>query len=453
MSEIKLGPQPGPQERFLSSNADIVIYGGAAGGGKSYGLLLEPIRHINNQGFGAVCFRRVRTNVTKQGGLWDTASQIYPLLGGEPRRIDLSYHFPSGAKVQFAQLQYETDLMDWKSAQVPLIMFDELTEFSEQMFFYMFSRNRSVCGVRPYIRATCNPEPSSWVLNFIRWWIGDDGLPIPERDGVIRWYVRFKDNFIWSDDPGFLQRVYKKTPKSVTFIKSTIDDNQILLKQDPGYRDNLENLSEYDRQILLLGNWHVKKTGGMFFRKEYFEVTEIPKCRIVTTIRYWDRAATEVSESNKDPDWTVGLKLAKLQDGRFAILDVVRFRSHPEKVYESILNIAKQDGIDCTVGIEQDPGQAGKVDVKFLQTKLSGFQTYVNRVDKKKIIRASPVASQAKAGNILIQKGQWNDDFITELQNFPSKHYHDDQVDSLTGAFSYLTMNNVSTPKMYSISY
>lgn len=79
---MNIGPQKGPQEQFLSSPADIVIYGGAAGGGKSFALLLEGLRHISNPNFGAVIFRRNVNQITAEGGLWDTASEIYPYAGG-----------------------------------------------------------------------------------------------------------------------------------------------------------------------------------------------------------------------------------------------------------------------------------------------------------------------------------------------------------------------------------
>ena len=98
MPEI-IGPQPGPQERFLASPADIVIYGGAAGGGKSYGLLLEALRHVNNSKFGAVIFRRNANQITSEGGLWDTSMQIYPYAGGKPSQSPRpTWKFPSGGK-------------------------------------------------------------------------------------------------------------------------------------------------------------------------------------------------------------------------------------------------------------------------------------------------------------------------------------------------------------------
>src|SRR5262249_1558747 len=157
----------GPQTAFLRTSADIAIYGGAAGGGKTWALLLEPLRHINNPEFGGVTFRRTSPQIRNQGGLWDESAKLYPLLKADPRQTYLEWGFPSGAKLRFAHLQYETDVADWQGAQIPFIGWDQLEHFTEQQFFYMFSRNRSTCGVRPYQRATVNPDADSWVAKLI----------------------------------------------------------------------------------------------------------------------------------------------------------------------------------------------------------------------------------------------------------------------------------------------
>lgn len=103
---IRIGPQKGPQERFLATSADICIYGGAAGGGKTFGLLLEPIRHMNNKNYNAVIFRSNYTQVTSPGGLWDSSGKIYSLVkGAYPLKTPkLHWTFKSGATVNFAHL-------------------------------------------------------------------------------------------------------------------------------------------------------------------------------------------------------------------------------------------------------------------------------------------------------------------------------------------------------------
>jgi len=107
MNATAIKPQPGRQEQFLASRADITIYGGAAGGGKTFGLLLEPLRYHDNPRFGAVVFRRTYPQITHEGGMWDEAEALYPLLGARANKNDMEWRFPSGARVSFAHMHRE----------------------------------------------------------------------------------------------------------------------------------------------------------------------------------------------------------------------------------------------------------------------------------------------------------------------------------------------------------
>lgn len=256
--------------KFLSTSADIAIGGGAAGVGKTYSLLLENLRHKHVPGFGAVCFRRTSPQIKAEGALWDTSMSIYKAAGGTPRESSLEWDF-GASKIKFSHLEYEKNIYDWQGAQIPLIEFDELTHFSKKMFFYLLSRNRSVCGVKPYVRATCNPDPDSWLAEYIGWWIDPEtGDPIPERDGVLRYMIVDGENIIWGDTKAeviekgwhLLEDEVTKSGldpedfvKSVTFISGSIYDNRELLRVDKGYLGNLKAQDEETQSALLRGNW------------------------------------------------------------------------------------------------------------------------------------------------------------------------------------------------------
>lgn len=449
LNEINLQPQEGPQKKFLETNADIAIYGGSAGSGKSYAMLLEPLRHYNNAEFNAVLFRKTYSEIRNAGGLWDESHKIYSGLNAKSRETFLDWIFPSGMKVKFAYMGHENDKYDWQGSQIPLIGFDELTHFSMGQFFYMLSRNRSTSGVSGYVRATCNPDSSSWVRKFIDWWIDSEtGYAIKERSGILRWFIRVDDSLIWADNAEELINKYgnEQLPKSVTFICSSIYDNKILLEKDPAYLSNLRALPRVEKEQLLMGNWNISRQVGDYFKKYWFKIVPTPnRLEIIHTVRYWDRASTEVIEGTpreNDPDWTVGLKMSKTRQGIYYIEDVRRERLAPLGVERLILNTAISDGPNVHIYLEQDPGQAGQSEVDNLIRLLSGFVVYSNKVNKNKVTRALPVSAQAEAGNIFVVKAGWNEELLNELESFP-EGAHDDMADCLSGSFNMLNNNIV----------
>lgn len=441
----QISPQPGPQTEFLSTIADIALYGGAAGSGKSFALLLEPLRHWGNAKFGTVIFRRTNVQVRNEGGLWDESFQLFMPLGAHPREAFLEWEFPSGARLKFAHLEHEKTVYDWQGAQIALIGFDELTHFTAKQFWYMLSRNRSASGVPGYIRATTNPDADSWVRELIDWWIDKDGYPIKERSGVVRWFIRINDSLVWSDSAKELVAIYGKEvmPKSFTFISASLEDNKILMEKDPSYKANLLALSRVERMRLLGGNWNVRPTAGMFFRREWFPVIEAIPGGWQRVIRYWDRAATLPSEENPDPDWSAGGLLYKYPDGTYVLADMRRTRGTPLQIESFVKNTASHDSVGVSIGVEKDPGSSGVADADNYVRLLAGYHIVVNKVDKDKQTRAKPVSAQCEAGNVKLMKGKWNEEFFKELENFPEGG-HDDQVDALSGAFNTLNADSAS---------
>lgn len=437
MDAIK--PQPGPQELFLSSAADIAIYGGAAGGGKSFALLMEPLRHLNESDFRAVIFRRTVKQVRNEGGLWDTASSLYGNLGGTARESTLSWRFSSGSAISFGHLEHEKNKFDWQGAQISYLGFDELTHFSQSQFFYLLSRNRSLSGSRPYVRASCNPDADSWVADFVSWWISPrTGYPRPERSGRLRWFIRHEDSLKWS---GNRQQLEAKFPgqvaKSVTFVAANVEDNRILMEKDPGYKANLATLTTVDRERLLHGNWKIRPDAGVVFRRSWFPVVAAAPARRRHCIRGWDLAASR-GEAGQPRDWTVGVKVSCDTRGVFYVEHVERFQGSPHEVERSLRNLAENDGPQVGVALPQDPGQAGKAQSQALARLLAGYRISTTPVTGSKYVRAKPFAGQAEAGNVLLVEGPWNEAFLAELEGFPGG-LHDDQVDAVCEAFNGLT--------------
>jgi predicted phage terminase large subunit-like protein len=437
---VEIKPQPGPQTAFLQSKADIAVFGGAAGGGKSFSLELEPCYHIGNEKFRCVIFRRTMPMIRQPGGLWDASREIYARLGAEAREQSLEWRFPSGAVVKFAGMELESDCYAWQGSEICLLAFDELTQFSERQFFYLLSRNRSTCGVRPYVRASCNPDSDSWLRNFLAWWIHPDtGLPIPERAGVLRWFVRRDDALSWADTRQELVDRFGSDaePKSVTFIPASVYDNKLLLQKDPAYVSNLKALPLVERERLLSGNWNVRAAAGNYFRREWFTIADSPPAQVVERVRFWDRAASE-QKPGTDPDATVGLLLSKDRQGTYTVEHVAKMFCTPGKVTETMVNIAAADGRRTIVAFHQDPASAGKLEAEHTAKALDGFNVRFSPATGNKEVRAKPVSAQCEAGNVKLVRGPWNDDFVRELEGFPVAR-HDDQVDALSGAHEILS--------------
>lgn len=453
-----LKPQQGPQETFLSTSADIAIYGGAAGGGKTYALLLEAARHTNNPKFGAVIFRRQSIQITQEGGLWDSSYEVYGGIKGAIPKTSPRYHwkFKTGARVGFAHIDGDRDLGKWQGSQIALIGFDELTHFTKKQFFYMMSRNRSASGIDPYIRATCNPDADSWVADFISWWIDQDtGYPISERSGVVRYMVHMNDIISWFDteddgidfakQSGLDEYKAKKSVKSVTFIASTLQDNKILMENDPGYLANLLALTEVEKERLLNGNWKIKPSAGSFFKRTQIKdiLTTIPD-DIVAICRGWDLAATDEDE-NKEAAYTAGVLIAKRACGRFLILDVVNRQLKAGEVRKLVMTTTKADNAKyrkyCTVRqrLPQDPGQAGKEQAGSYIEMLAGYSVVTRPESGSKESRAEPMAAQWQQGFFDVMEGEWNEEYFNQLESFPESKFKD-MVDAGSSAFGEITL-------------
>ena len=174
---------------------------------------------------------------------------------------------------------------------------------------------------------------------------------------------------------------------------------------------------------------------GSLFKVTRIEMTDAPSPLAGTIVRAWDLAAT-AADGRNDPDYTVGLKLLRDPAGRLVVLDVVRLRASPLGVETAMLATAAADGRAVRIALAEDPGQAGKAQVLHYARKLAGHIVTASRETGSKLTRALPIASQVEAGNLLLVRAAWNQDFLDELRDFPFGR-KDDQVDALARAFTF----------------
>ena len=371
---LKLKPQPGPQLAFHSSPADIVIFGGGAGGGKTWSLLVEPLRHIKTPNFRAGIFRRTRPQIKMDGGMWDEARDLYTPLKPNINQAGLTVDFRWDSRISFNGLQYEHSKRRYDGAQFTLLAFDQLEEFTEDQFWYLATRVRSRTGIRPYTRATCNPEPDSWLAELLDWWIGQDGYIIKKRCGKIRWLVREGEEIIWANNrESLVQRYPDSMPHSLTFILATVYDNQELLAYDPSYISRLK--MQHPLVYLRLhgegtgadnrgGNWKIRAGAGQLFNHDWFRVVDSPPSRAQSTdVIFWDTAATERDADPKnEPSATAYVWLRRHGETYYVmqIGEFYEFTTLEDTLMNNTREIAEDLHNDLHVRWEREPGSAAK---------------------------------------------------------------------------------------------
>lgn len=436
-------PHPA-QQLFLLQSAQEVLYGGAAGGGKSDALLMAALQYVDVPGYSALLLRRTWPDLSLPGAIMDRARDWLQGTDAVPKDGGRTWVFPSGARITFGYLQYDKDKYRYQSAEFQFIGFDELTQFQQDTYEYMFSRIRRpnlVClrcrqPVRRYegrwkhtsSSSVCNdliPDPKTLQQYGPAANSGLTLFDVPLRmrsatnpGGIGHTWVR--DRFINPET---------RVPEAI-FIPATLADNPSLDQET--YRENLAHLNPVDRERLMNGDWDVMEEGAFFQRHWFKFLSERPADTRIRWTRYWDLAATA------DGDYTAGCLLGLNPDGEWIVADVRRMRGTPREVERFIEATAIEDGRSVPIRMEQEPGSSGVMTIDYYRRKI--LVGYDFRPDKKvgdKQTRANPVSSAAEAGNVWLVAGRWNRDFLDEVSLFPNGA-HDDQCDAFSGAFATL---------------
>ena len=246
--EVVFAPNPGPQTEFLAASEQEVLYGGAAGGGKSYGLLADPMRYFHNPNFNGLILRR--TNDELRELIWKS-QELYPKAfpGAKWGEKKSQWTLPSGAKLWLTYLEREDDVRRYQGLAFSYIAFDELTQHPTPFAWdYMRSRLRTTDPDLPiFMRATTNPGGAGhgWVKQmFID--------PAPANQAFVA-------TDLSSGEPLEYPEGHKKAGQplfSRRFIPASLNDNPYLMEGGQ-YEANLLSLPENQRRQLLEGDWAV----------------------------------------------------------------------------------------------------------------------------------------------------------------------------------------------------
>lgn len=396
------------QFEFLSCFGKDGLYGGAAGGGKSAALLACALMFVGYPNYNALLLRRTYADLKMPEALIDISLKWLSETNAKWNAISNTWTFPSGAKLTFGYLDNENDKYRYQGAAFQFIGFDELTQFSETQFLYLFSRLRKgvTSGIPLRLRASSNPG------------------------GIGHEWVK--------------ARYLTEGKKGRLFIPAKLYDNPHL--DQKSYLESLAELDPVTRMQLESGNWDVVGSGGYFKRENLIIVDKPPISKKGKCVRYWDLAAS-APKKGKDPDYTVGVKMYA-ENGQYWILDVVRGRWTPKELEDVIRQTGVQDGNNTIIYIEQEPGSSGIITRDhFARNVLRGLPFFGDRVQGTKVTRAKPFSSAAANNNVFVIRAFWNNDFVNECIVFPQEGFHDDQVDAASGAFSKLNGGYTPTRK------
>ena len=393
-----------PTHQFLITDHYIATH-------NSDSALMSALQYVEFPEWTVGIFRLTYKDLTTPGAIlnraesWLDNNELLKREGIEPKykRTDYSFTFPSGAQIQFAQVQFDQDAQHFQGAELHKTIIDEAVQFTETKI------NRLKGSIR---RNIDDPLPTEILYT------GNPG-------GVSTEY--FRNNFVDGDGQ---------------FIDSKYIDNCYLDFTDYERRV-FEDLKDSDPVLYAqwkLGDWNASNSGSMF-KQDWFKYYTFINERITHRVRAWDMASTDpVNPSgSNDPDYCVGTLLMKGESGRIYVDNQVRFRADPDEVEENIINIANQDGFETPIIMEQEGGSQAKTYMAYLQRKLQGHMFYPLSSRKDKIERAKPMVSAIKFGNTKFRDGEdWIYDMINEMCSFPTVGIHDDIVDSLSLGFNYL---------------
>lgn len=398
--------QPFPKQIAFLSLSDVleVLYGGAAGGGKTDALLEAALQYVDVPGYKATIFRRTYPQLAQPGGLIERSHEWLRASEATWNEAKSRWVWPWGAWLTFSHMQYEATKYDHQGDELQFVGFDELTHFTKTMYLYMLSRLRKpaegpLAAVPIRARSATNPGGigHTWVKE--------------------RFVLHQNDHERW-------------------FVPATWRDNTALNRE--AYAAQLDLLDPVERARLKEGDWDATG-GGKVFQPGWFEIVDAgdvpPGCR---RVRAWDLAATLDAGCA-----TAGARWARAPNGTLFVEDLVAVHLDPGSRNALILETARADresvrheGGDVEVDWEEEGGSSGKDQSLALRQLLAGFATHGTRATGDKVTRAGTWSTPARMGQVKLVRGAWNAHFLDAVQRFPEAFK--DEVDACSVAYQQL---------------
>lgn len=415
------------------------------------------LKFVEIPNFSAIIVRRTTPQLKGPGGIFEKCKRIFSKVytpGVDYKWMDKEGKFvfiKSGAQIYLRHFENEAAEDNYQGAEANLFVIDEGTQFTMPMIQYLMSRmrNPNCPQVQPHMKITCNPDEGHFLRKWVEPYLQEDGTPDRSKDGMLRYFTFYEGDFCWGDtveDVMLKTGCDKADVLSFTFISSTVLDNPVVQKVNPKYVSWLKGLKGVLRKRLLEGNWYAREEGSSYWSRSWVtELTEPPDpSEIVKIVRAFDWAGKLPDEQNRSPDYTASVKMAKLKNGNFVVLDITRHRMRFGDWFNHAVELAKEDGKSCSIILPIDPNPHAKASTMMLARDLNaaGYTTYTKRSSQGKLDAFRPFAASCQVGVVDFVKdcGRdfWNNVYntnefaYTELEMFTGKRKkgelgHDDK--------------------------
>jgi len=443
----RLEPQPGPQTSFLTSQAQMVVFGGQAGGGKSYGLILAAL----NLCLKYADFRCLMLRKMLRSGVMSIWEEMVGICADWPEvkqvhRSAFRIYFANGSSIQLGHLQKPDSFRSWQGGQFQAVLFDEIAEgFTErEVTFLAWSRARGMSSGPALVRATCNPSSTSFIRKYVGPWVIKDHPRYPTPHNQWLYFVRQQpsDDIVFYDHPD--EAPENTAPMSLTFIGSTLRDNPKLLEANPHYEAQLRALPHVDYRQQGMGDWDIVEGGGAVLKRKWISVwtpADLPQDELPVKVYAWDTAGRvsdlKAPKGQDRGDYTVGMLAHYYPDSeRFVVMEVWRVRIPVGELQPAIVARARDLGPEVHIALEQEPGsQAAAMLAHMVRNELTEYQVTIYKPQVDKVSRAALLSSLASNGRVAIMDGPYRDTVLDEWHLFPEGPY-DDTVDAATLALN-----------------
>lgn len=419
-----------------------------------------PLLYANDKYFKGVFFRREYGELTAANGLWDKASNMYPLFDAKPTKSEMTWRFPSGARQKFSHMYAEADKESHRGAGYSFCGFDEIDQFSKEQVTFLMTCLRSEANMDSFVVGTLNPNFNSWALPLVEWYLDDTGKPRDDRCGAIRYFIVHDGDFVFGDSEEYFQENYPEAlninlpdggtlyvpPKRFTYVFFNVFDNPALIAANPRYISELQNLPDHERDSQLWGNWYSRPKNESLWDRDWVRggngervLTRNQVPAHTVKLRGVDKAHSIPSDTNKYPDYTaLSPRIEKDRDGMYYLFgdyhnDVIdpkkketdqhvhgRFRKLAGERDALIIKQANFDPPDCKVVLSKDSG-AGSADHTYTLAKLTEAKVSVvedkttSNVAGKKLKDFLPFSNACMQGLVFIVEDSFSPETLKAL--------------------------------------